>query len=235
MWNGKMKALTFSYDDGTAADIRLVKILNEHGMKGTFNLSSGTHKSGVPDPAARSRTDRLTLEELPALYKGHEIASHALTHARMDQVSREECVRQAAVDRDNLEKIFGKRPTGFCYPCGGMNDAVVEVLDELGFYYARTNLSTFDFELPTDYLRFRFTCRHREEPLMALAEKFRALECDRPQFFCVMGHSYEFENEGNWDVIERFCDFMAGRDDIYYGTTEDILREYRESAGTNKI
>ena len=33
MWNGKMKALTFSYDDGIEQDKRLVKIFNNYGMK----------------------------------------------------------------------------------------------------------------------------------------------------------------------------------------------------------
>lgn len=28
MFNGKMKALTFSYDDGITQDIRLIKLLN---------------------------------------------------------------------------------------------------------------------------------------------------------------------------------------------------------------
>ena len=28
MWNGKMKALTFSYDDGVEQDIRLIEILD---------------------------------------------------------------------------------------------------------------------------------------------------------------------------------------------------------------
>ena len=36
MWNGKKKAITFSFDDGVAQDIRLVEILNKYNLKGTF-------------------------------------------------------------------------------------------------------------------------------------------------------------------------------------------------------
>ena len=36
---GKRKALTFSYDDGTIHDRRLAALLNEYGMNGTFNLN----------------------------------------------------------------------------------------------------------------------------------------------------------------------------------------------------
>ena len=38
---GRAKALTLSYDDGTEQDIRLIRIMNQNGLKGTFNLNSG--------------------------------------------------------------------------------------------------------------------------------------------------------------------------------------------------
>ena len=36
----KMKAITFSYDDGVTQDIRLIELLNKYGLKCTFNLNS---------------------------------------------------------------------------------------------------------------------------------------------------------------------------------------------------
>ena len=40
-FDGKYKAITFSFDDGNQDDVRLVGILNKYGLKGTFNLNSG--------------------------------------------------------------------------------------------------------------------------------------------------------------------------------------------------
>lgn len=40
MWNGKKKALTFSYDDAVSQDIRLIEIFNRYGLKCTFNMNS---------------------------------------------------------------------------------------------------------------------------------------------------------------------------------------------------
>ena len=37
---GKTKAVTFSYDDGVKADIRLANTLTRYGLKATFNLNS---------------------------------------------------------------------------------------------------------------------------------------------------------------------------------------------------
>ena len=41
MWNGKKKALTFSFDDGVTQDKKLIEILNRYGLKATFNINSG--------------------------------------------------------------------------------------------------------------------------------------------------------------------------------------------------
>ena len=35
-WQGKLKAVTFSFDDGVTQDKRLVEILNKYGLKATF-------------------------------------------------------------------------------------------------------------------------------------------------------------------------------------------------------
>ena len=38
--SNKLKAITFSYDDGVTQDIRLVELLNKYNLKSTFNLNS---------------------------------------------------------------------------------------------------------------------------------------------------------------------------------------------------
>ena len=38
---GKIRAVTLSYDDGFTFDRQLVDLLNRYGLKGTFNLNSG--------------------------------------------------------------------------------------------------------------------------------------------------------------------------------------------------
>ena len=39
---GKLKALTFSYDDGVETDKRLIDIFKKHNLKGTFNISKSS-------------------------------------------------------------------------------------------------------------------------------------------------------------------------------------------------
>ena len=57
MFHGKMKAVTFSYDDGARSDLRLAEIFDKYGVKGTFNLCGGM----IGNP------DRLTYQRLLAM------------------------------------------------------------------------------------------------------------------------------------------------------------------------
>ena len=43
---GKLKALTMSYDDGVRQDRRLIEIFNRNGLKGTFHLNYATFGHG---------------------------------------------------------------------------------------------------------------------------------------------------------------------------------------------
>lgn len=42
--------------------------------------------------------------------------------------------------------------------------------------------------------------------------------------FYLWGHSYEFNNDGNWDVIERFAAYIGSRDNVWYATNGEIYR-----------
>lgn len=43
-----------------------------------------------------------------------------------------------------------------------------------------------------------------------------------PKLFYVWGHSYEFNDQNNWHVIEDFAEKMANKDDIWYATNIEL-------------
>ena len=48
------------------------------------------------------------------------------------------------------------------------------------------------------------------------------LQC--PKVFFLWGHSYEFNDNDNWNVIEEFAEAIGNRDDIWYATNIEICR-----------
>ena len=224
---GKAKALTLSYDDGVQQDARLMEILDLHGLKCTFNINSGSFApEGKVYEAGRVHR-RMTEKECAALYtnSGHEVAVHAYTHPFLEQLPQSGVVYEVMKDREKLEAVFGCIIKGMAYPYGTVSDAVVEALRVCGISYSRTTVSTEKFDIPTDWLRLPATCHHKNPRLMELAEKFTAMESDKltaPKLFYLWGHSYEFEDANNWNVIEEFSQYIGGRDDIWYATNIQI-------------
>lgn len=222
--NSYKKALTFSYDDGTEQDLRLLEIFNRYGLKCTFNLNTGLGPQGAWDYKGKM-IQRLDLATQKDVYAGHEIAAHALTHPNLVELGAAEAAYEMEEDAKRIEELFGRKPAGMAYPYGLFDDAVVEMLKKQGFQYARTIMDSHNFEVQEDLLRFCPTCHHDDPKLFELAEEFLALKPDRPQIFYVWGHSFELEGNENWDRIEEFCRLVSGKDDIFYGTNEEVLLE----------
>ena len=223
--DGKSKVLTFSYDDGTVEDVRLIEILDKNGLKGTFNLNTNIY---LPEETVREKyAGRMKLSEAQKLYinSGHEVATHGLNHLFMDRIQLDEVVTEIIEDRKNLEQQFGVVTRGLAYPYGLFNDAIIDVLRKCGISYARTTQNTENFSFPKDWLAFHPTCRHIYPGLMDLAKKFveeKGKHISENWLFCVWGHSREFARDDNWDVIENFAQYVGGREDIWYATNQEI-------------
>ena len=222
---GKVKALTLSYDDAVEQDIRFIDILNAHGLKCTFNVNSGCYapeETVYPEGTIHRRITEAQATELYA-NSGHEVAVHTYTHPFLENLTPSAVALEVLRDREKLESQFGGVVRGMAYPYGTYSDSVVEVLKNCGIVYARTTKSTEKFDIPTDWLRLPATCHHKNERLMELAKTFAETEYARhPQLFYLWGHTYEFESNDNWNVIEEFAEYIGNRDDIWYATNIEI-------------
>ena len=223
---GKAKVLTMSYDDGKLEDIRLLEIFNRYGIRGTFNLNYGlmcSDQTGMPHP-------RIPKDQVAELYKGHEIATHTLTHPTIARCPLTEVAHEILEDRKGLEGITGGIVRGHAYPNGSYSEEIKQLFRQLGIAYARVGNSVPDYALPADPLEWNPTCHHDDPNLMQMAEFFANFQ--KKQYLKLMyvwGHSYEFADHDNWEVIEEFCKYMGGRDDIWYATNIEII-DYMEAA-----
>lgn len=225
MWNGKRKALTFSYDDGVQEDKALVALLNRYGMKGTFNLGSAllSDQMGWNEWQRGLRVTYINADEVKALYAGHEVAVHTAHHYDLTGLSPDVLYAELADDKAALEALTGTEVVGMAYPYGAYNDAVIDAARRAGLRYARTIEDTGTFALPAQPLRWGHTCHHNDARLFELAQAFLDSDPDTPQLFTVWGHSYEFSVNENWDRLERFCAMLAHREDIAYVTNREAL------------
>ncbi len=216
---GRHKVLTMSYDDGRQEDRRLVELFDRYGIRGTFNLNGGI----------QGDEKRIPQSEYAALYKNHEIACHTYLHPTIARLPPEQVALEVLRDRLTLERVTGRPVRGLAYPNGSYSRQIMALLPALGIRYARVVPTTGSFAMPEDWYAWAGTCHHNQD-LLRRGKDFLALH--KTQYLYMMyvwGHSYEFTDYGNWDVMEDFCAMMAGHEDIWYATNIEIA-EYMDAA-----
>lgn len=230
---GKAKAVTLSYDDGVRDDIRFVETLNRYGLKCTFNINSG--KLGTENGKGK-----LTAEEIQKyiLDTGHEVAVHGEFHRAPGNIRPIEGITDVLNCRLTLEKEFGRIIRGMAYPDTGITklnnmasyEDIKHYLNDLDIVYARTlRGDNNSFLLPTDWHAWMPTAHHANPDVLQYAQEFVEMDVEKkksagsyPRLFYLWGHSFEFERNQNWDLLETICESLAGRDDIWYATNIEI-------------
>lgn len=231
---GKIKAVTFSYDDGVRQDIRLADIFCRHGMKATFNLNSlmlgdsEAHPQLMPCEVKKYIIDR-----------GHEVATHGANHRAPLKQRPIEVIRDTLDCRLQLEEMFGCIIRGMAYPDSGIREyssgsahygEVREYLSALDIAYSRTLGGDNDwFYLPEDFYAWMPSAHHTNPRIFEFIDKFIKISdgaqnpaSRQPRLFYIWGHSYEFDRNENWDRIEQICEKLGGKDDTWYATNIEI-------------
>ena len=232
---GKRKALVMSYDDGSEHDRRVVGLLNDYGLRGTFHLNS--RRLGTAHHVSKG--------EVQTLYRGHEVAVHGANHLDLTTLSDAEIDREIADDQRALEDLVGAAVRGLAYPFGRYDEHVIGRLPALGLVYARTAHTTGGFGLPERPLALRTSCHHNEA--LELGAQFLEHDGAEMALLYVWGHSFELDGflsadpRKDWDYFEAFCRLVHGRPDVHYATTLDVLdyltaaRVVRASSATGQL
>ena len=196
--NGSMHACTMSFDDGRIYDRTLVDIFNRYGLKGTFHLNK-----------------YFTISQMPVV---------GSTYWNMVHGNSPEEVLQ---DKETLEGLAGYPIRGMSLPFGDYDPGVVEVLRACGIEYFRTVRSTGLFALPKNLPEWDPTI-HIKKPDPELIERFMDNPFEQIRLLYVWGHSYEFNDNDTWDMIEGFCRDVSSREGIWFATNIEV-KEYLDA------
>ena len=228
--DGRAKAVTFSYDDGVSQDKRLAELFDKYGMKATFNFNGDA-----------LRPNHFTKEDIKDIFlsKGHEIAIHGLNHRANGNLRSIEGIRDVLDCRLELEERCGRIIRGMAYPDTGIRlmgnfttyEKIKNYLGELDIAYARSLGGDNDeFMLPEDFHNWIPSAHHTNPQIMEYIDKFLSLDISTklyharrtPRLLYIWGHSYEFDRDDNWDLIDTICQKLANNDEIWYATNIEI-------------
>lgn len=227
---GKTKAVTMSYDDGSKADGRVAQTLTRYGLKGTFNLMGSLVESEAALTKEFIRTE--------ILGKGHEIATHGYNHRGLDVLTSVEVIRDTLDCRMVLEREFGIIVRGMAYPDRsitrdkrpGAYEQIRPILQNLDIAYSRlAGVEDPTFELPADFLYWSPTAHQRNPKLMEYIDNFLTMDVSAqyiasrtPRLLYIWGHGHEFDRNNDWELLDTICEKIAGKEEIWYATNGEI-------------
>lgn len=119
--------VSLTFDDGNADQAQAARILQDHGMRGTFYVPSGF----------LGAQGYLTLAQVKGLEAaGHEIGGHTINHPDLVSASTAEKIRQVCGDRSWLLGQ-GLQVRSFAYPFASLDAASKQVAADCGYNSAR--------------------------------------------------------------------------------------------------
>jgi peptidoglycan/xylan/chitin deacetylase (PgdA/CDA1 family) len=232
----KTAVLTTSWDDGHRCDVRLARMLKEHGLKATFYVAPENHEF--------AKEDLLSLPEIRDLSRDFEIGAHSMTHRRLPTISEQEAAREIIESKAVLEQVIGKEIKSFCYPGGAYTKLHVQLVKDTGYRYART-VARYTFKVEDPYEagtslhvynhRFGFdlwqTARFvKFQPVKvlrcleweALAKAMFDRVIKEGGIYHIWGHSWEIDEHSDWEALENVFRYISANPKVSYVTNGEL-------------
>ncbi len=199
-----MKYFLLSFDDGTVHDKKFVKLLNQYNIPCTFNLNSGLEDfvwEFEGHPVVRQKLSG-TLDQ----YRGHEIASHSLTHPHLEQLPPPRLRQEVEEDCAALKAMFGLEEIGFGVPFTVCTEREIHIIRKF-VRYIRLSQYSESFGLPKDPYHIPIHALYNDPDVQ---EKIAAFaQNDLPDsLFVLAGHSYELEFLDHWEYMEKLLQYI---------------------------
>ena len=217
-----MKYFLLSFDDGTVHDKRFVELLNRYGIPCTFNLNSGLEDfvwEFEGHPVVRQKLAG-TVDQ----YRGHEIASHSLTHPRLDQLHPPRLRREVEEDCAALKKMFALKEIGFGVPFTVCGEREIRIIKKF-VRYIRLSEYAASFALPADPWHIPIHALYNDPDVREKIAEFSRNDLS-DSLFVLAGHSYELEFLDHWAYMESLIQYIKSFDFEFLTTMDFVERCY---------
>ena len=222
------KIFTFSFDDGTVQDKRLIAMLKKYGFTATFNLSSGLfgYEYSFDMNGHHVVHTRLSAEEAKEVYKGFEVAAHTRTHNCLRLLPRKEIIEEVVPDYIALSELFGYPVRGLAYAWGGTNyDRLsTDILqNDTNIRYARNVEESGTLNFPENFLEWHPSAHILSDDTDRLLSEFEKAENDCLLY--IWGHTFELDFDNGWERTEKLLERLSKIGGAVCMTNMQIYRE----------
>jgi glycosyltransferase involved in cell wall biosynthesis/peptidoglycan/xylan/chitin deacetylase (PgdA/CDA1 family) len=236
--------ITTSWDDGHPLDLRVAELLAKSGLAGTFY---------VPRTSQRPVMSGAQIRELSKFF---EIGAHTLDHVAIDRLSDAQASAQLSGSREWVQELTGKSCRVFCFPGGKFRSRQLPLVRQSGYEAVRTvELLSIGGPrrvdglcvIPTTiqvfphgpYAYAKNALKRLSAPVMnwprgsllsrdwlTLAKHLFLTTMQRGGVFHLWGHSWEIEEQAQWENLEKFLMTVGKWRQQLTGVTNSELSAY---------
>ncbi len=148
------KTVAITFDDGYLDNLEnAYPILEKYQAKATIYVvvdrhdrDWSTYKKAHHNSGELAKEPKLNDEQVKFLAQSGwvEIGSHTLTHANLDKLSDEECLKELVESKQQLEQLIQQPVNSFAYPFGIYSARDVELARQAGYHNAVTTQEGID-------------------------------------------------------------------------------------------
>jgi peptidoglycan/xylan/chitin deacetylase (PgdA/CDA1 family) len=132
----KVVAITFDDGPNPIYTAQVLDIFRESEGKATFFMI-GEQMDQYPEMVKK------------VVEQGHEIGNHTYTHAKLSQLSPEECVEEIERTEKLIQELVGQKPVVFRPPYLDYNDDTILVMQQKDYpMIGALNMEAQDWEMP---------------------------------------------------------------------------------------
>lgn len=235
------RIVTTSWDDGHPLDLRLAELLESHGLRGTFYVPREN-----PEREVLRRADLRALAECSG-----ELGAHTLGHVDLTSLAHDAARREIVGSKEWLEQEVGRQVSAFCYPRGRHDGRIRAAAADAGFALGRTTLGAHldagrdPWCLPVTLQAYphrglgmaRHAAKHGDLPGALRWASLGRMDFDRQLetlverfvrdggVFHLWGHSWEVDDLGWWDRLDRVFGRLAAVPDVEPVTNGQLALE----------
>lgn len=225
--------VTTSWDDGHPLDLKLADLLDKYGIKGTFYVPLENKEHRVMRCSA--------LREIASRF---EIGGHTVNHLYLDTLDEPKAHYEISACKSLLQEFTGNTISAFCFPGGKYSQRDIDLARKAGFLFSRTTAffhhridpdrpvvnttvqayrhSTFDLLKHCikrghlgPILRNNFFIPYNHQ-FFPLANRLLQQISRQKGIFHLWGHSWEIEQYGLWDELEKTFRMLRSMDNTLY-------------------
>jgi peptidoglycan/xylan/chitin deacetylase (PgdA/CDA1 family) len=139
---GSSRRTVITFDDAYRSLYELgLPLLTARGLSATTYVVAGLVGGNNAWDIAKGHPEEPLMSEAELrewLKAGQVIGSHSLSHRNLAEISEQDAWEEISASKKSLEDRFGVEVSDFCYPYGGYNPHVRDLVEKAGYRTATT-------------------------------------------------------------------------------------------------